>query len=74
MIGENIKRVCQFFGSASIMVLLQPSIELYSVFDYVLVLTQGGRQAYFGIIHITYIYILIFVQMMALLAWPVRCA
>jgi hypothetical protein len=48
MIGENIKRVCQFFGSAAIMVLLQPSVELYNVFDYVLVLTQGGRQAYFG--------------------------
>lgn len=48
MIGQNVKRVVQFFHSSAVMVLLQPSNELYRVFDNVLVLTQGGRQAYFG--------------------------
>ena len=49
MLGENVRKASQMAGSACVMTLFQPSIELYNLFHNVLILTQGGKQAFFGV-------------------------
>lgn len=47
-ICEGVKRVVNVMQGAVMMTLLQPSMGLYRLFDNILILTPGGRQAYFG--------------------------
>lgn len=48
MLGDNVRKASRMIGSACVMTLFQPSMELYNLFDNVLILTQGGKQAFFG--------------------------
>ena len=43
-----MKKLAGLFRASVIMTLLQPSTELYNLFDNLLILTESGREAYFG--------------------------
>jgi ABC-type multidrug transport system ATPase subunit/ABC-type multidrug transport system permease subunit len=45
---QSIRKMCKFLHYTSIMSVLQPSPDTYSLFDYIIMLTEEGNVAYAG--------------------------